>query len=114
MKEMICILCPVGCHLMIDEENGYKVTGNSCPKGEGYGKEELLNPTRMVTSIVRVDGGIHSMVPVKTDKAVPKSMTFDVVEELKKVRVQSPQKVGTVVIENVLGTGSNIVLSRDI
>ena len=114
MKEMICILCPVGCHLMIDEANDYNVTGNSCPKGAVYGKEELVNPTRMVTSIVRVDGGIHSMVPVKTSKPVPKSMTFDVVEELKKVRVTSPQKVGTVVLENVLGTGSDIILSRDI
>jgi len=114
MKEMICILCPVGCHLMIDEANDYAVTGNSCPKGIDYGKEELINPIRVVTSIVRVEGGIHSMVPVKTDKPVPKAMTFDVVNALKTVRVQSPQRVGTVVLENVLGTGANIVLTRDI
>ncbi|MGL5709777.1 MAG: DUF1667 domain-containing protein, partial [Cetobacterium sp.] len=54
MKEMICILCPMGCHLNIDIENNYKVTGNSCPKGEIYGKEELIAPKRVVTSIVRV------------------------------------------------------------
>ncbi|MGL5663716.1 MAG: DUF1667 domain-containing protein, partial [Cetobacterium sp.] len=54
MKEMICILCPMGCHLNIDIENDYKVTGNSCPKGAVYGKEELIAPKRVVTSIVRV------------------------------------------------------------
>jgi CxxC motif-containing protein len=99
---------------MIDEENDYNVTGNSCPKGVGYGKEELINPTRVVTSTVRVEGGIHAMVPVKTNKPVPKSMTFDVVEELKKVRVQAPKRVGAVVVENVLGTGADIILTRDI
>jgi CxxC motif-containing protein len=114
MKEMICILCPVGCHLMIDESNDYAVTGNSCPKGIKYGKEELINPTRVVTSIVRVEGGIHHMVPVKTDKPVPKAMTFKVVEELKKIKIISPQKIGTIIIENVLNTGANIVLTRNI
>ena len=44
MKELICIVCPRGCHLKVDEANGCKVTGNSCPRGEQYGKAELLNP----------------------------------------------------------------------
>lgn len=53
MKELICITCPKGCHLKVDEENGYAVTGNSCPKGEAYGKAELCHPTRVVTSTVK-------------------------------------------------------------
>ncbi|MGL4628358.1 MAG: DUF1667 domain-containing protein [Cetobacterium sp.] len=114
MKEMICILCPMGCHLNIDIENDYKVTGNSCPKGETYGKEELIAPKRVVTSIVRVYGGIHHMVPVKTDKPIPKELVFDCMELLKDIKIESPKKVGTVVLENILGTGSNIVLTRDI
>ncbi|MGL4977503.1 MAG: DUF1667 domain-containing protein [Cetobacterium sp.] len=114
MKEMICILCPMGCHLNIDIENDYKVTGNSCPKGETYGKEELIAPKRVVTSIVRVYGGIHHMVPVKTDKPIPKELIFDCMELLKDIKIESPKKVGTVVLENILGTGSNIVLTRDI
>ncbi|MGL4641601.1 MAG: DUF1667 domain-containing protein [Cetobacterium sp.] len=114
MKEMICILCPMGCHLNIDVENNYKVTGNSCPKGEVYGKEELIAPKRVVTSIVRVYGGIHHMVPVKTDKPIPKELVFDCMELLKDIKIESPKKVGTVVLENILGTGSNIVLTRDI
>ncbi|MBC2850745.1 DUF1667 domain-containing protein [Cetobacterium sp. 8H] len=114
MKEMICILCPVGCHLTIDIENNYKVTGNSCPKGEVYGKEELIAPKRVVTSIIRVEGGIHHMVPVKTDKPIPKELIFDCMNLLKDIKIKSPRKVGDVILENILGTDSNIVLTRDI
>ncbi|MEG0068426.1 DUF1667 domain-containing protein [Cetobacterium sp.] len=114
MKEMICILCPVGCHLTIDIENNYKVTGNSCPKGEVYGKEELIAPKRVVTSIIRVEGGIHHMVPVKTDKPIPKELIFDCMNLLKDIKIKSPRKVGDIILENILGTDSNIVLTRDI
>lgn len=114
MKEMICILCPMGCHLNIDIENDYKVTGNSCPKGAVYGKEELIAPKRVVTSIVRVSGGIHHMVPVKTDKPIAKELVFQCMELLKDIKIQSPQKIGTVILNNILGTDANIVLTRDI
>ena len=114
MKEMICILCPMGCHLNIDIENDYKVTGNSCPKGAVYGKEELIAPKRVVTSIVRVSGGIHHMVPIKTDKPIPNELVFQCMELLKDIKIQSPQKIGTIVLNNILGTDANIVLTRDI
>lgn len=114
MKEMICILCPVGCHLSIDVENDYKVTGNSCPRGGVYGREELIAPKRVVTSTVRVLGGIHNMVPVKTDKSIPKELMFECMEILKDIKVKSPMNVGDIVVENILNTGSNIVITRDI
>ena len=66
MKELICIVCPKGCHLKVDEENGYAVTGNSCPRGAEYGKKELVNPTRVITSTVKVEGGALRRVSVKT------------------------------------------------
>ena len=53
MKELICIVCPKGCHLKVDEENGCAVTGNGCPRGAEYGKSELLHPTRVLTSTVK-------------------------------------------------------------
>ena len=66
MTDLICIVCPKGCHLHVDEENGYAVTGNSCPRGADYGKKELVNPTRVITSTVKITGGIHNRLPVKT------------------------------------------------
>lgn len=56
MKEVICTCCPQGCHLQVDEANDYKVTGNGCPNGIAYGKEELTHPTRIITSTVRAEG----------------------------------------------------------
>ena len=65
MTELICIVCPKGCHLKVDEENGYAVTGNSCERGAAYGKKELVNPTRVVTSTVRIEGAALRRLPVR-------------------------------------------------
>ena len=71
-REIICICCPRGCHLQVDPENDYNVTGNACPNGAAYGKEELTHPTRILTSTVRAEGGRYPRCPVKTAQAVPK------------------------------------------
>ena len=112
MKELICIVCPKGCHLQVDENNGYAVTGNGCPRGAEYGKAELTNPTRVVTSTVRCTGGAYPRCPVKTDKPIPKALMFQVMEELNKVDVAAPAPLGTVVIANVCGTDANVVTCR--
>lgn len=114
MKELICIVCPNGCHLKVDEENGYAVTGNRCARGAEYGRVELLSPTRVVTSTVRCTGASHPRCPVKTDRPIPKERIFDVMEVLEGVSLAAPVSVGQVVIENVCGTGANIVVTRDL
>lgn len=113
MKELICIVCPKGCHLKVDEENGFAVTGNACPRGAEYGKLELTNPTRVVTSTVRCEGGAHPRCPVKTDRAVPKGKIFQVMAALEGITLSAPVAVGQVVIKNVCGTGANVVATRN-
>lgn len=113
MKDMICILCPVGCRIKVDENDDYKVTGNQCPKGAGYGKKELTFPTRTITSTVKIKNAIHNRLPVKTSIEIPKGMIFEIMKELDNVEVIAPVKVGDVIIENVLGTGADIVSTRD-
>lgn len=112
MKELICIVCPKGCHLKVDEEHDYAVTGNGCPRGAAYGKTELTNPTRVVTSTVRCVGGSYPRCPVKTAGAVPKGKIFAVMEALDHVELTAPVSVGQVIIENVCGTGVNVVSAR--
>lgn len=114
MKELICIVCPKGCHLKVDDENGYTVTGNGCPRGAEYGKKELTAPTRVITSTVRVTGGLYKRCPVKTDKPIPKELIFDAMKLLNDVDLVAPVKVGQVIIENVLGTGANFVAARNL
>ena len=74
MKDLICIMCPKGCHLKVDEEHGYTVTGNRCPRGAEYGHNELKNPTRVITSTVRLRSKSACRLPVKTDGQIPKYM----------------------------------------
>lgn len=111
-KELICIACPIGCHLEIFPEEDYRVEGNQCKRGVAYGKKELTDPTRMITSTVVIEGGIYPRIPVITKGEVPKGMIFEVMKEINKVVLHAPVKRGTVVIENVLGTGVDVVTSR--
>ena len=114
MKEVICTCCPKGCHLQVDENNGYQVTGNACPNGVAYGKEELTHPTRILTSTVRAVGGLHSRCPVKTSQPVPKERMFEVMAALDGVVLQTPVRVGQVVVHDVCGTGADIVATRNL
>lgn len=114
MKEVICTCCPKGCHLQVDENNGYQVTGNACPNGVAYGKEELTHPTRILTSTVRAAGGVHPRCPVKTSQPVPKERMFEVMAALDGVVLQTPVRVGQVVVHDVCGTGADIVATRDL
>ena len=112
MKELTCIVCPRGCRLRIDD--GMNVTGNACPRGEKYAINELTNPTRTVTSSIRVSNRPYTLVSVKTDKPVPKDKVFAVMQEIDKLNVQAPVRIGQIVLANVLGTDSNIVITKDI
>ncbi len=112
MKELICIVCPKGCHLKVDENNDYKVTGNGCEKGVEYGKNELINPMRVITSTVKIEGALHRRCPVKTNTSIPKGKMMEIVKELDAVTLQSPVNVGDVVIKNVAQTGADIVATK--
>ena len=94
MKELICIVCPKGCCLHVDESNDYAVTGNGCARGAMYGRTELTNPTRVVTSTVCVSGAELPRCPVKTNRAIPKEKVFKVMECIASVRAQAPITAG--------------------
>lgn len=112
MTNLICITCPKGCHLSVDEKNNYAVTGNACPRGEVYGKNELLHPVRVITSTVRIEGGALPRLPVKTDKPIAKEKMFECMALINSLCVKAPVRVGEVLCENILGTGANLVATK--
>ena len=112
MKELTCIVCPRGCRLKVDDD--LNVTGNFCPRGAQYAKDELTDPKRMITSFVRVKNRKDTVVSVKTSTAIPKGMIFEVMEEINKVGVDAPTHIGDVAIANVLGTGADIIITKNI
>ena len=113
MKELVCIVCPRGCRLRVDEEDGCAVTGNSCPRGAEYGKNEVSNPTRVLTSTVRIEGARYRRCPVKTRTAVPKGKLIEIMGLLNGVEVTAPVKTGQVVLPDAAGTGVDVVATKD-
>jgi CxxC motif-containing protein len=114
-NELICVACPKGCTLQIKHEGNdvVEVIGAGCKRGKDYAICELQDPRRMVASTVRVIGGLHPLVPVYTDKGFPKPLIPQLARELRKVEIAAPVKINQVVLENALGTGVDIITSRD-
>jgi CxxC motif-containing protein len=115
-REIICIGCPMGCPLEVEMENGQvtKVSGNSCKRGETYAHKECTNPTRILTSSVGVKDGNDAVVPVKTEKDIPKEKIFECMKDLKNVVVEAPIHIGDIIIKNISGTGVNIIATKEV
>ncbi len=114
MKELVCIVCPNGCRLKVDETADNTVSGHKCPRGEVYGKEELTNPLRTITSTVRIEGGAYPRLPVKTDRAIPKAKIPEIMAALDDILVHAPVKRGDLLAENIADSGANLVACRDL
>ena len=115
-KNLICIGCPMGCPLTVKMEHGevVSVTGNTCKRGDIYARKEVTNPTRIVTSTVRITGGNEAMVSVKTKEDIPKGKIFDCVKALKNVEVAAPVHIGDVLVKDVAGTGVDVIATKNV
>lgn len=111
-RELTCIICPRGCTLKVKlagEKQVTEVTGNHCKRGKEYAENECTNPQRTVTTTMRCSDG--SVIPVKTDKAIPKARMMECMKKINQATVQLPVSIGTVVLEDVFG--SNIVVTEN-
>lgn len=107
---LTCIMCPMGCSLTVTKtKSGYEVSGNTCARGEAFGKEEITSPKRIVTSLIRTSKGVTS---VKTNIPIPKKLIFNVMKEIDKIEVKNA-KIGDIVIKNVLNTGADVIVTKN-
>ena len=116
-QNLTCIGCPLGCSISVSlSDNGEvsEITGNTCKNGEEYARKEVTNPSRVVTSIVKINNGDVNMVSVKTAEDIPKGKIFDCMEALKKVTVTAPVQIGEVIIKNVCGTGVDVIATKKV
>ena len=106
-KNLICICCPLGCPLTVTLENGevVSVTGNTCPRGAAYGRREVTNPTRIVTSTALVSGGASD---------IPKGKIKDAMEAIRQIHAVAPVQIGDVLLHDAAGTGADIVATKNI
>ena len=113
--EITCINCPVGCRLAVELENGQvvSVTGNTCPRGVTYAKQECVDPLRMVTAVVPVKGSAAPL-SVKTKNPIPKKEIANCMKELAAAELVAPIAAGTVVVANVCGTGVDVIATKSV
>jgi CxxC motif-containing protein len=113
--EIICVACPHGCRLEATRKDGEILISNAgCKRGKEYAINEIQDPRRMVATTVRVAHAIHPLLPVYTAAPFPKGRVTELLREIRKVEINAPVRMGQVVLENALGTGIDVVASRDL
>jgi CxxC motif-containing protein len=112
--EMICINCPLGCALTVERDgDNFKVSGNTCPRGEKYAINELTHPVRTLTTTVAVANREGAYLPVKTAKPISKSKLFEAMALVNSTKAVAPVKIGDIIIENMLGE-ADLVAASDV
>ncbi len=117
VRELTCISCPLGCPLQVEVDGQgavVAVTGNTCRRGEDYGRREVTAPMRTITSTVRVEGGTGPVVSVRTKGEVPKGKISAVMEAIRQTRVQAPVRLGDLLAEDIAGTGVGLMATRTV
>ncbi|UCD02468.1 MAG: DUF1667 domain-containing protein [Promethearchaeota archaeon] len=114
-KDIRCIVCPTGCLVHVENLNGELIIeGHSCKRGEEYAKEEFIAPKRILTTTIRIENGFLPLIPVRSDKPIPKDKLEETLKEIAHKQIEAPIKMGDILIENVLGLDINIIASRDL
>lgn len=114
-KTIVCIGCPSGCEIEVTQiDDTLKFEGNTCKKGEEYAIEEFKDPKRILTTTLQVENGILPLIPVRSDKPVPKNRLFDCMEYLNDIKVTAPIAMGQILVENILELGINMIASRNL
>ena len=120
-KQFVCVSCPKGCVITlkksedtdIDNLEDPDLTGHKCKHGIEYARQELIDPSRVLTTTVRIKG-ISRMLPVKSSSPVPKERIFDIMRFLDEVEVEHPVKCGDVLLNNVLDLDIDIIATLSI
>ena len=115
-KNLTCIVCPRGCTLSVTldptaENPVVSVEGQGCKRGVDYATAECTHPTRVLTTTApTVDGGV---VPCKTDKPIPRELLFEAMKAVNSLSAPVVVRIGDILLENLLGTGANIVATAN-
>ena len=115
-KEIICTVCPRGCHITVEGEgdNIISVEGNLCKRGLTYASNEFAHPVRILTTTVKIKGISNDLLPVRSKDPLPKEKIFDCMDVIRKIEVEAPVKCLDVIVSNICETGVDIVASKTI
>jgi CxxC motif-containing protein len=110
----VCVVCPIGCEIDVvhDGSKIISMEGNKCEKSKEFVSQELIEPMRILTTTVRIEGSRWPVIPVRTDKAVPKRLFPQVMKRLRRITLQAPVNISDVVVRDILRTGANVIATR--
>ena len=139
MRELTCIVCPIGCSLLVEAEEGSEegsvpaaaltITGNRCKRGAAYAQEEIHAPKRVVTATCGIKALSLSAevcphrhrsltaprrIPVKTSVPCPKEKINELLADIYRLRLDLPVKTGDRPIVNWKGSGIDVVVVRSL
>lgn len=127
IKHLTCIVCPMGCQLEVtlpedySEENKrtfdsslFKVTGNTCKRGDSYARKELTTPERTLTCTVAVANGKRALVSAKTNGEVPKEKLLDCMQLVRRLTVNAPVAQGQILAKDILQTGIDLIACESV
>ena len=116
ISNLTCIGCPMGCPLIVKLEDTevISIEGYTCKRGAVYGKKEITNPTRIVTTTIRVSGGTEPVVSVKTKEDIPKDKIFACIRAMKEITVPAPVHIGDVILRDVAHTGVDMIATKNV
>ena len=111
-----CIVCPTGCEIQVkkNESGDINFDGYTCKRGLEYAEQEYYEPKRILTTTMRVQNGFLPLIPVRTNVPILKDKLRDALKEIAVKQIKAPIKAGAILIENILGSGANIIASRDL
>ena len=114
-KHFTCVICPLGCEIDVELQNGKVVSmeGNKCQKGEEFVSQELEEAMRILTTTVSIKGAKWAMLPVRTDKPIPKRLLSKVIEQLADIELHAPVKMYHVIVKDVAGTDASVIATRN-
>ncbi len=113
-RHIICVTCPVGCEVDVEVKDGEVVsmTGNRCKKGQEFVRQEIREPMRTLTTTVAIRGARWAMLPVRTDRAIPRRLFSTALKELGEVEMQAPVGISRIIADNVAGTDASVLATR--
>lgn len=115
-KKLTCIVCPIGCEVTVDYSGKKirKISGAKCLRGEDYVQDEIISPTRTLTTTLRVIGGDEPLVSARSNKPIPKNKIKSAVKKLSKIKVKAPIEVGDVLMKNILGLKADVIATKSV
>lgn len=116
-RTYICIICPNGCEIEVNYTPGTEdinLSGAGCQRGEAYVRQELTEPKRTISSSIRTAHGELPLASVRLDKPVKREIIPAVMEEIRKIKVEAPVSIGDIVIHDVLGSGSDVIITKNV